>query len=136
MWHRELGIEVQLVTREARVHVAALREGRYDIGFITAIPDVPDAVNLLADFTTGSPGNYPHWSDARYDELVAQAAGAADAAQQAGRLREAEARLLEQCPLAPLYFNATNWLMRPAVRGWHQDALWTRFYQDVYLHED
>lgn len=136
MWKKELGIDVALVTREARVHVAALREGRYDIGFITAIPDVPDAANLLSDFTTGSPGNYPHWSDARYDELIAQAAGAADAALQAGRLRDAEARLLGECPLAPLYFNATNWLMRPAVRGWHQDALWTRFYQDVYLHED
>lgn len=136
MWKKELGIDVGLVTREARVHVAALREGRYDIGFITAIPDVPDAANLLGDFLTGSPGNYPHWSDARYDELVARAARTPEAALRAGRLREAEARLLEECPLAPLYFNATNWLMRPAVRGWHQDALWTRFYQDVYLHEN
>ena len=136
MWKKELGIEVGLVTREARVHVAALRERRYDIGFITAIPDVPDAANLLGDFTTGAPGNYPHWTDARYDELVARAVRTPDAALRTGRLREAEARLLEACPLAPLYFNATNWLMRPAVRGWHQDALWTRFYQDVYLHEN
>ncbi len=136
MWKDELGIEVGLVTREARVHVAAVREGRYDIGFITAIPDVADAANLLGDFVTGSPGNYPHWSDARYDELVAKAAHTSDAVLQGRLQRAAEARLLEECPLAPLYFNATNWLMRPAVRGWHQDALWTRFYQDVYLHED
>ena len=136
MWKKELGIDVGLVTREARVHVAALREGRYDIGFITAIPDVADPANLLGDFTTGSPGNYPHWSDAPYDELLARAAHTSDTALQAKRLREAGARLLEECPLTPLYFNATNWLMRPAVRGWHQDALWTRFYQDVYLHED
>ena len=136
MWKKELGIDVGLVTREARVHVAALREGRYDIGFITAIPDVADPANLLGDFTTGSPGNYPHWSDVRFDELLAMAARTSDAALQAARLRDAGARLLEECPVTPLYFNATNWLMRPAVRGWHQDALWTRFYQDVYLHED
>ena len=136
MWQKELGIDVQLVTREARVHVAALREGRFDIGFITAIPDVADAANLLQDFTTGSPGNYPHWSDDRYDDLVARAARTSDPALQSQRLREAAARLLEERPLTPLYFNATNWLMRPNVRGWHQDALWTRFYQDVYLHED
>ena len=136
MWKSALGIDVALVTREARVHVAALREGRYDIGFITAIPDVPDAANLLGDFISGSPANYPHWSDSRYDELVTRARHTPDPALRAGRLREAEARLLEECPLAPLYFNATNWLMRPAVRGWHQDALWTRFYQDIYLHED
>ena len=136
MWKKELGIDVTLVTREARVHVAALREGRYDIGFITAIPDVADPANLLGDFTTGSPGNYPHWSYAPYDELVAKAAHSSEAALQAGFQHEAEVWLIAQCPLAPLYFNATNWLMRPAVRGWHQDALWTRFYQDVYLHED
>ena len=136
MWKKELGIDVALVTREARVHVAALREGRYDIGFITAIPDVADPANLLGDFITDSPGNYPHWSDARYDALLAKATRTPDAAMQAGQLREAGARLLEECPLAPLYFNSTNWLMRPAVRGWHQDAFWTRFYQDVYLHEN
>ena len=135
-WRKELGIEVALVTREARVHVAALREGRYDIGFITAIPDVADAANLLGDFTADSPGNYPHWRDARYTALVDQAVRTADPALQADRLRAAEARLLDQCPLAPLYFNATNWLMRPTVRGWHQDALWTRFYDNVHLHED
>ncbi len=135
MWKKELGIDVKLLTREAKVHVAALRAGLYDIGFITAIPDVPDAINLLDDFTTGSPGNYPHWSDARYDELMAAAAQAPEAAEQAARLRDAEARLLEQCPVAPLYFNTTNWLMRANVQGWHQDAFWTRFYHDVYLDE-
>jgi oligopeptide transport system substrate-binding protein len=136
MWKNELGIDVILVTREARVHVAALREGRYDIGFITAIPDVADPVDLLGDFTTDSPGNYPHWSNATYDELVSKTAHTSDPALQSSRQLEAEARLLESCPLTPLYFNATNWLMRPAVRGWHQDPLWTRFYQDVYLHEN
>jgi oligopeptide transport system substrate-binding protein len=136
MWRKELGIDVGLVTREARVHVAALREGRYDIGFITAIPDVADAANLLGDFTAESPGNYPHWLDARYTALVEQAVRTGNPALQADRLRAAEARLLDQCPLAPLYFNATNWLMRPGVRGWHQDPLWTRFYDQVHLHED
>ncbi|MDB6170344.1 MAG: extracellular solute-binding protein family 5 [Verrucomicrobia bacterium] len=133
MWKKELGINVKLLTREAKVHVAALREGNYDIAFITAIPDVPDAANLLGEFVTGSPGNYPKWSDARYDALMAEADHSVDAMQALLHLREAEVRLVDQAPVCPLYFNTTNWLMRPNVRGWHQDALWTRFYQDVYL---
>jgi oligopeptide transport system substrate-binding protein len=135
MWKKELGIEVTLLSREAKVHLAALREGNYDIGFITAIPDVPDAANLLGDFTTDSPGNYPQWSDARYDLLITGTEHLSDHTRQAARLHEAEVRLLGECPLAPLYFNTTNWLMRSNVQGWHQDALWTRFYQDVYLDE-
>ena len=133
MWKKELGINVKLLTREAKVHISALREGNYDIAFITAIPDVADAGNLLGDFTTGSPANYPRWSDSRYDDLVAQGRLNPDPVQASGQLRAAEARLLEVCPLSPLYFNSTNWLMRSNVRGWHQDALWTRFYQDVFL---
>jgi oligopeptide transport system substrate-binding protein len=62
MWRRELGIQVELLQREARVHLAALRSGDYDIGFITSIPDVPDPARVLAEFQTGKPGNYPRWS--------------------------------------------------------------------------
>ena len=134
MWKKELGIDVVLVNREAKDHLASLAAGRYDIAFMTAIPDVADAANLLGDFASGSPGNYPQWSDARYDALLA-AAAAAPAGEQAARLLAAEARLLDQVPLAPLYFNSVNWLMRPGVRGWHQDPLWTRFYQDLSVDE-
>jgi len=131
MWQKELGISVGLVTREAKVHVAALREGNYDIGFMTAIPDVMDAASLLGELTTGAPGNYPHWSDARYDSLITAATESPDLAQQRAFLLSAETRLLEESPVTPLYFNARNWLMSPRVRGWQDDALWTRFYRNV-----
>ncbi len=133
MWKKELGLDIAIVTREAKVHLAALREGRYDIGFMTEIPDVADAANLLGDFTTGSPTNYPHWSDSAYDALIARAALASDAAAQAALLREAEARLLGQSPLAPLYFNTRNWLMRPAVQDWQEDAVWARDYSAIRI---
>jgi len=131
MWKQELGVEVRLVTRDAKVHVAALREGQYDIGFITAIPDVPDAANVLADFATGAAGNFPHWSDQTFDGLLAKADQ--DPGERTRRLHAAEARLLVECPIAPLYFNARNWLMSPRVRGWKSDALWTRFYLNLEL---
>ena len=131
MWKQELGIEVRLVTREAKVHVTALRQGQYDIGFITAIPDVPDAANVLADFATGAAGNFPHWSDQTFDGLLAKADQ--DPAERTRRLQAAEARLLAESPVAPLYFNARNWLMSTRVQGWKSDALWTRFYLNVEL---
>jgi len=136
MWRKELGIEVAIATRDARVHAVALQEGRYDLGFIAAIPEVADAADLLADFATGAPRNYPQWSDARYDALLAEAARTGDAAQRLALLAAAEARLTEECPVVPLYFNAKNFLLRPAVRGWQEDALWTRFYKDVSRQEN
>jgi len=131
MWRKELGIEVAIITRDAMVHVTALQEGRYDLGFIAAIPDVADAADLLADLATGAPRNFPRWSDARYDALLVDAARTGDAAQRLALLADAEARLTEECPVVPLYFNAKNFLLNPAVRGWQEDALWTRFYKNV-----
>jgi len=133
MWKENLGIEVGLAVRDAKVHVAALRSGSYDIGFITSIPDVADEYAILADFITGAPGNYPHWSNALYDESLARAAAAFSDADRIGPLRKAEELLDRECPVTPLYFNAHNWLMSPRVRGWQEDALWNRSYSGIYL---
>lgn len=131
MWKRELGIQIRLVSREAKVHLAALRDGDYDIGFITSIPDVPDASDILADFISDSAGNYPHWSDPTFDALML--AADRNPATRVERLREAELRLLHEAPIVPLYFNSMNWLMSPRVHGWQTDGLWTRFYRNVEL---
>jgi oligopeptide transport system substrate-binding protein len=133
MWKKALGIDVGLSLREARVHISALQNGDFDIGFITAIPDVPDAANMLQDFVSDAAMNYPHWSDPRFDELMARAKTAPHAAQREQLLNSAETRLLEESPLTPLYFNSRNWLMSSRVRGWQSDALWTRFYRNVEL---
>jgi oligopeptide transport system substrate-binding protein len=133
MWRKELGIEIGLSLREARVHISSLQTGDYDIGFITAIPDVPDAVNMLEEFVSGAPSNYPHWSDERFDQLVQEAKTNSDPERREQLLLSAEDRLLEESPLTPLYFNARNWLMSSRVRGWQSDALWTRFYLNVEL---
>jgi oligopeptide transport system substrate-binding protein len=133
MWRQELGLEVTIAQREAKVHLAALASGAYDIGFITEIPDVADATLVLSGFGTGSADNYPQWSDAAYDARLVTLGGTRDAAARAGLQREAGQHLLTAAPVAPLYYNLKLWLMSPRVRGWHEDGLWTRCYQDISL---
>ena len=96
--------------------------GIFIIAFITAIPDVADATEMLADFVTRAPENYPRWSDPAFDTALARGDAAA-----------AELRLLEAAPLSPLYFNTKIWLMSPRVRGWQEDGLWSRCYQGISL---
>jgi oligopeptide transport system substrate-binding protein len=135
MWRQELGIEFGIAIREARVHLSALAAGDYDIAFVTAIPDVADAAQLLGDFASDAPENYPHWSDAGFDQSYARALTLPDPATRAAALLAAEDHLLEAAPVAPVYFNTKIWLMSPRVRGWQEDGLWTRCYHDVYLDE-
>lgn len=122
MWKRELGITVAVAVRDAKVHFAALQGADYDIGYMTAIPDVADPADLLNRLTTGAPENFPRWTDAGFDQAVA-----------AGDFATAEQRLLEAAVAVPLYFNAHHWLMSPRVRGWQEDAMWTSYYAGVWL---
>ncbi|MEO7412832.1 MAG: peptide ABC transporter substrate-binding protein [Opitutaceae bacterium] len=135
MWRQELGIEVAIALREAKVHVDSLQSGSFDIGFITQIPDVADSASVLSDFATGAPGNYPHWSDPAFDALLLAASRAPTDLRRHALLGEAEQRLIEAGAIAPLYFNAKNWLMSPRVAGWREDAFWTRDYTAVSLRE-
>ena len=133
MWKQELNIVITLAQREGKVHLAALGSGNCDLGFMPAIPDYNDPASLLGELTTGTAGNYPHWSNADYDRLVAEAGHTTDPASRTALYREAEAILLAELPVIPLYFNTQNFLLSPRVRGWQTDRLWTRFYQSVSL---
>ncbi len=133
MWRRELGLDVALVQREGKVHMAAVIAGDFTVAFMPAIPDYDDPAALFVELTTGATGNFPRWSDARYDALVREAAQTADPARRTALYLEAERALLAALPVIPLYFNTQNYLVADRVRGWRQDALWNRFYLDVTL---
>lgn len=129
MWKRELGLETSIIVQDAAVHLAAAAAGRYDIAFLPCIPDVADAGALLSDFTSANRGNYPQWRDAAYDRETARALAAPDLA------HTAEAHLLREAVVSPLYFNTRIWLMSPRVRGWREDGLWSRSYHTLSLDE-
>ena len=135
MWRQELGIEVALTVREAKVHLAALHAGTYDIAFATTLLDLAERAHALEEFSTGAVNNFPHWSSPEFDAALQVANAERDAGRRALSLDHAETLLLRAAPLAPVYFNTRNWLMAPRVRGWHEDALWTRSYQAIYLDE-
>jgi oligopeptide transport system substrate-binding protein len=135
MWRQELGIEIAVAIQEAKVHLAALHAGGYDLAFVTTILDVADPAALLDDFTAKAANNFPHWRSTEFDALMDAARTDRDETHRTQLLARAENLLLESAPIAPLYFNTKNWLMRPAVHGWKEDALWARTYQDIYLNE-
>lgn len=133
MWHQGLGVETEIEVRDARVHVAALRSGDYDIGFLPVIPDYGDPLAVFDTFVSSSPDNYAHWSNPRYDALVDEAGRTLDAGRRLQLEQKAEELLLADLPAAPLYFNVQNYRVAPRVAGWREDPLWTRFYLELSL---
>jgi oligopeptide transport system substrate-binding protein len=133
MWREHLGIEVTIAIREAKIHLSALAAGTYDLAFVTTLVDVADATAVLSEFTTGAPGNYPHWSDATYDERLVRLAATREPGARAALQTEADEHLLREAVVAPLYLNTRTWLMSPRVHGWSEDAFWNRHYHGVRM---
>ncbi len=121
-WRRELGVESHLLNQESRVALDSQKNLRYDVSRSSWIADHPDALGFLEIFVSGSENNRTGWSSARYDELIGRARVARDP-ERAALLEEAEALLLEELPILPIWSFVTRNLVDPRLEGFAGNAL-------------
>jgi len=133
MWRRELGLEVRITRKEFKVLLNSLDTLDYALARGRWIAEYPDPLTYLSIFTTGNGVNGTGFSDPVYDELVASAARAPSAAARLGILHRAESHLMEQMPVAPIYWGSRATLVATRVRGWKPSPLGFRNYKDVWL---
>ncbi len=133
MWARDLGIRVNLLVKEQRVLLNDERELNYDISLGRWVGDYVDPSTFLELFTTTSGNNNTGWSDSAYDELVTRAPAAATDAERFSLYDEAETRLLDAAPIAPIYHGTQAFLIAPSVQGWKNALLGFHRYQFVHL---
>ena len=95
--------------------------------------DINDPVALLQLFLSGSPTNYSNWSSPEYDREFAAAGQAATDAERWTHLQNADAILVDQAPLIPLYHENQNYLVQPSVQGWQDNSLWWHLLTGVSL---
>lgn len=132
IWQRELGLQVSVGRLEQKTWLQNQQSLAYTITFGSWIADFPDASNFLGLFTGESGYNWTGWADPEYDRLLAAAAESAGS-RRGDLFNQAEHRLLEAAPIAPLFHGAQTYLLHPAVRGWPPALLGTRRYQHVWL---
>ncbi|HUJ43040.1 MAG TPA: peptide ABC transporter substrate-binding protein [Opitutaceae bacterium] len=133
MWRRELGIEVTLANKEQRVWLNDERQLNYDISYAHWIGDYVDPSTYLDLFTSDGGNNSTGWANADYDRLTKAAGAAQDPTQRDELYQQAEAILLEDAPIVPVFFNTRVFLCHPAVRNWQPALLGIHQYKYVYL---
>lgn len=123
MWRQHLGLNVALVKQESRTVIAARNTGDYRILAGKWIGDYLDPLTFLDLMLTDGGNNRTGWSNPAYDRMIAEAAGTVDTAARFALLRRAEALMLHEAPVIPLYYQPQRVLRHPAVRGWHANLL-------------
>ena len=132
-WKKELGVNLTITPLEQKTWVQNQQALNYSLSGAGWIGDFVDPVTFLDLFVSGGGNNWTGWSDPAYDRLIAQAARTADPAARHEFFQQAEALLLEQAPVAPVYFGTRAYLTHPAVHGWEPTLLGLHQYKKVYL---
>ncbi|MFN0067800.1 MAG: peptide ABC transporter substrate-binding protein [Limisphaerales bacterium] len=119
MWRKHLGIRVTLANTEWKVYLDNERTMNYDFSRAGWIGDYVDPNTFLDLWKTGDGNNKTGWGSPRYDVLIARAAATADPAERRRIMAEAEAVLVAELPVIPIYFYVKAALVHPALRDWH-----------------
>jgi len=133
MWQRDLGITVTISPVEQKTWVSNQQSLNYAISTARWVGDFVDPVTFLDMFLGGGSNNWTGWADAAYDAHIEAAAKATDTVARFAAFQQAEALLLEQSPIAPVFFGVRSYLIHPAVRGWEPALLGFHQYKKVYL---
>ncbi|MCK9510323.1 MAG: peptide ABC transporter substrate-binding protein [Pigmentiphaga sp.] len=119
---KPLGVLVELSNTEANVHYANLRAGDYDVGRAAWLSSYDDPQNFLQLLYTPT-NNYGLYRDDTFNRLYEQANLERDPVKRRELLEQAEARLAEAWPVAPIYEYASRNLVNPRLEGWEDNSL-------------
>lgn len=133
MWKDSLGIEVEIVNQEWKVYLQSQNDLKYDISRSGWIGDFLDPIAFLKIFRSSSGNNQTGWKNDEYDRLLDQVNQTGNPDQRYALMQQMEAILLEELPIAPIYFYNRKFLIHHSVVGWYPKLLDHRPYKLVDL---
>lgn len=117
-WNKAFGIVVSLESCETQVLYDKLRSGNYQLGLGSWYVDARDPINFLELFKSkDTPTNNTFWENARFAELLDMSSHEASPEERNKLLSKAEALLMEELPVAPLYHGSFNYLISPRLKN-------------------
>ena len=121
-WMKGLKVRLERVPLSADELREALRTGDYDIALMDLRGNALDAESFLDLWRGDSPENAAGYENGAYDTLLKVIRSASDEKARQGCLHDAEALLLDDCPVAPLLFTASAWEAREGLVGILRDG--------------
>lgn len=137
MWQKALGVSTELVNEEWRVFLQNRRQGEVTQVFRAGwVGDFNDPISFLQLLQSDSGVNDYAYSNPEYDDLLERAAATADPRGRLELLQQAEALMLADHPILPLYVYVSKHLVQPRVGGWQDNVLDHHASRDLFLRAD
>src|SRR5437667_1162916 len=117
-----LGIQVEIVSRDASSMREAVRKGDTDMAITDWWADYPDADNfpypLFHSASVGPGGNYAFYSDRVTDSLIMVARRTVDQDRKSVVYARIDQRVYDAAPWLYLWFAVDLWAEHPSIDGW------------------
>ncbi len=124
MWRQNLGIDIGLYNQEWKVYLDAQDNLDFTISRAGWIADYVDPHVFLDLWETGGGNNDTGWSNARYDELLAESLDAPSDEARFAIYNQMEKILLEDMPIMPIYhYTRVRLINRDVVTNYHSTPL-------------
>lgn len=135
MWKQALNIDIRLSNQDWKVYLSRIQSQDYSIARAAWIGDYADPNSFLDMFVTDGGNNQTGWSNAEYDRLIQLAATQAEQVDRYSSFQQAEAILMSESPVIPIYTYTRVLLKHQQLKGWHANILDRHPYKYVYLED-
>ncbi len=123
--HDNLGVTVNVEALDFENYLQQVAAARtptfWSLSWIADYPQAHDFLGLLLE--TGSTSNTGKWSNADYDNLIAQAAATADTDAQTALYSQAQDILVQEVPVIPVSYDQSWALSRTGLEGGLQSGV-------------
>ncbi|HEX6928900.1 MAG TPA: peptide ABC transporter substrate-binding protein [Gammaproteobacteria bacterium] len=134
LWQEHLGVKTELVQEEWRVFLQNRRQREVTQVFRAGwVGDYNDPQTFLQLLQSGSGVNDYGYANPEYDALLRAAAETADPEKRMQLFHDAEALMLAEHPLLPLYVYVSKHLVQPRVGGWEDNLLDHHASRDLFI---
>ncbi len=135
-WRKELGVDARIRNEEWKVYLDSQKTHNFCTARGGWIGDYTDPCAFLSIYTSANGLNWGSYANPEYDRLIAAAHAAPTDAERLATFQQAETLLLEDAPLAPIYFYTRVYLLQPSVKGWYSNVQDRHMPQFIYLDEN
>jgi oligopeptide transport system substrate-binding protein len=117
-WNKAFGINVVLEGCESQVFYERLRTGNYQLSLGSWYADVLDPINFLELFKSkDNATNNTYWENEKFAQLLEMSSHESSPEERNQLLSQAEAVLMQELPVAPLFYGSFNYLTSPRLEG-------------------
>lgn len=122
-WKDQLHIDARIINQEWKVYLDSQHTLNYCVARSAWIGDYIDPFTFLGLMMSDDGNNDTGFTNPEYDKLIRHSRELPDPAARREVFQQAEALMLEEAPVAPVYFYTRVYLRQPSVRGWYDNLM-------------